>query len=104
MLDMRNAFDSEQSPDSRLKSSKFVDEVFQDRLELESWVTSRNNYQFLQGQEAANQPKNEKTAEIMRRMCPTWYQIPKERIALDPRDVADVEILRDLGPTSRKMI
>lgn len=79
-------------------TAHFVDSVFADRIEVDSWLTTNDNYQFIQAKKRAMLPDNKAIAEVTRSL-----------INEPPRDagsdlVADVNIFRDLGPMGRKTV
>jgi len=45
-------------------TSTFVDSVFADRIEIESWITTNDNYQFIQSKKLAMMPRNKDIAAI----------------------------------------
>lgn len=45
-------------------TSTFVDSVFADRIEIESWITTNDNYQFIQSKKLAMMPRNKEIAAI----------------------------------------
>jgi len=87
--------------DPRAKT-KFVDNVFLDRIEVDSWLTTHDNFHFIQSKKLANQPKNKAIAAVTSSIHPDWWEVSKDKV-LDPRD-ADIDVFRDLGPMGRKMI
>ena len=45
--------------------------------------------------------KNERHADVMKRVMPKWYQIANQALNMDPNDLSDVDFFRDLGPFLR---
>jgi hypothetical protein len=84
-------------PDSK---SQFVDSVLADRIEIDSWLTTIDNFQFIQEKRQGTKSKNKSIAAVHQTLYPDWWV--KEKI--DPKEAADVDVFRDLGPMGRQMV
>ena len=62
-----------QNGDKQLDPEKFMKEVFDDRMELESWVSTSQNTHFVNKALAEGKPKYTAVAELVERFCPAWF-------------------------------
>ena len=79
-------------------------EVFDDKMEIESWVSTSQNMHFVSKALAESRPKHKAVAELVERFCPAWFQLPKHKAMIEPADLSEVDFFRDLGPNSRRLI
>lgn len=60
-------------PAKFLDPDKFMREVFDDKMEIESWVSTSHNMQFVGKALAESRPKHKSVAELVERFCPAWF-------------------------------
>ena len=68
-----------QEQGKQVDAEKFVKELFEDKLETESWVTANQNMHFIKNQVDESKPRQKAIADLVERFCPSWFQMPKHK-------------------------
>ena len=83
---------------------KFMRELFDDKLETEAWITANQNMHYIKNSIDDSKPRHRVVGDLVERLCPSWFQLPKHRKDQEASDIAEIDFFRDLGPYARRLV